>query len=43
MIDTAYRGRRAATIENGQLRVTVLREGGHIAEIFDKEAGVARP
>ncbi len=35
-----YRGRRAATIENGALRVTVLQEGGHIAEIFDKAAGV---
>jgi hypothetical protein len=38
--DTRYRGRRAVTIENGDLRVTVLREGGHIAEIFDKAAGV---
>lgn len=37
---TEYRGRRAATIENGQLRVTVLAEGGHIAEIFDKASGV---
>src|SRR5688572_27864600 len=35
-----YRGRRAATIENADLRVTVLEEGGHIAEIFDKAAGV---
>jgi hypothetical protein len=35
-----YRGRRAATIENANLRVTVLEEGGHIAEIFDKVAGV---
>jgi hypothetical protein len=35
-----YRGRRAATIENSHLRVTVLHEGGHIAEIFDKERGV---
>ena len=40
MSDVTYRGRRAATIENGDLRVTVLREGGHIAEIFDKAAGV---
>jgi hypothetical protein len=37
---TLYRGRHAATIENASLRVTVLREGGHIAEIFDKAAGV---
>ena len=35
-----YRGRRAATIENERVRVTVLAEGGHIAEIFDKDAGV---
>ena len=35
MPDT-YRGRRAATIENGELRVTVLEGGGHVAEIFDK-------
>ena len=35
-----YRGRRAATIENASLRVTVLEEGGHIAEIFDKGTGV---
>ena len=37
---TTYRGRRAATVENQQLRVTVLAEGGHIAEVFDKAAGV---
>lgn len=35
-----YRGRRAVTIENQALRVTVLVEGGHIAELFDKRAGV---
>jgi hypothetical protein len=35
-----YNGRRATQIENGSLRVTVLHEGGHIAEIFDKETGV---
>ena len=40
MTATEYRGRRAATIENADLRVTVLQEGGHIAEIFDKAAGV---
>jgi hypothetical protein len=37
---TTYHGRRAAAIENGHLRVTVLEEGGHIAEILDKETGV---
>jgi hypothetical protein len=30
-----YRGRRAAVVENDDLRVTVLEEGGHIAEFFD--------
>jgi hypothetical protein len=35
-----YRGRRAAVVENDALRVTALEEGGHIAEIFDKRAGV---
>ena len=37
---TSYRGRRAATIDNGTLRVTVLEEGGHIAEIRDLASGV---
>jgi hypothetical protein len=37
---TIYRGRRAAAIENQHLRVTVLQEGGHIAEILDKETGI---
>lgn len=37
---TTFRGRRAAAIENRDLRVTVLEEGGHIAEVFDKHAGV---
>ena len=40
MTATKYRGRRAASIENAHLRVTVLQEGGHVAEIFDKAAGV---
>ena len=40
MSDTTYRGRRAVGIQNSDLRVTVTREGGHIAEIFDKAAGV---
>ncbi len=35
-----YRGRRAAAIENDDVRVTVLEEGGHIAEILDKRSGV---
>ena len=37
---TSHRGRRAATIENPALRVTILEEGGHIAEIADKATGV---
>ena len=40
MPESNYRGRRAAQIENEHLRVTVTREGGHIAEIFDKQTGV---
>jgi hypothetical protein len=35
-----YRNRRAVTIQNSRLRVTVLQEGGHIAEIHHKAAGV---
>jgi hypothetical protein len=35
-----YRGRRAAILENSAVRVTVLEEGGHIAEIFDKHTGI---
>lgn len=37
---TRYRGRRAVSIENKALRLTVLVEGGHIAEILDKRSGV---
>src|SRR5215210_4648612 len=35
-----FRGRRASTIENRHLRVTVLEGGGHIAEVLDKDSGV---
>jgi hypothetical protein len=35
-----FRGRSAVSIENGAIRVTVLREGGHIAEILHKASGV---
>lgn len=38
---TVFRGRRAATIENNEVRVTVLEGGGHIAEVFHKESGVS--
>jgi hypothetical protein len=37
---TTFQGRRAAQIENEQVRVTVLAEGGHIAEILDKRTGI---
>jgi hypothetical protein len=35
-----HRGRRAVSIENDRLRVTLLVEGGHVAEILDKRSGV---
>jgi hypothetical protein len=35
-----YRGRRARSIENETIRVTVLCEGGHIAEILHKPTGI---
>src|SRR4051794_26018374 len=37
---STFRGRRAATIANDALRVTVLEEGGHIAEIYDLRSGI---
>jgi len=40
-LDHIHHGRRAATIENDDVRVTVLIEGGHIAEVFDKATGVS--
>ena len=40
MPETTYRSRRAWTIENAHLRVTVLVEGGHVAEITGKGSGV---
>ena len=39
-VNQTYRGRRAATLENEGIRVTVLAEGGHIAEVLDKQTGV---
>src|SRR5438093_648808 len=38
--DSFRGGRRAHSIETPDLRVTVLVEGGHIAEILDKRSGV---
>jgi len=40
MPDIRYRGRRATSIENELVRLTVLHEGGHIAEFLDKQSGV---
>ncbi|MEO7145144.1 MAG: DUF4432 family protein [Bryobacteraceae bacterium] len=40
MPEVRYRHRRAFQIENPQVRVTVMAEGGHIAELFHKDAGV---
>lgn len=37
---TLFRGRRAAAIENPELRLTVLEGGGHIAEVLHKQSGV---
>jgi hypothetical protein len=39
-VSVLYRGRRAAILQNDTLRLTVLAEGGHIAEIFDRRAAV---
>ena len=40
MTKTTFKGRRAVCFENDTLRLTVLDEGGHIAEVFDKRASV---
>jgi hypothetical protein len=40
MRSSKFESRRAATIENEFLRVTVLVEGGHIAEVLDKATGI---
>src|SRR6266571_6699006 len=37
---TTYRNRRAVQIENETLRLTVLVEGGHIAELLHKATGI---
>ena len=39
MTETTYRNRRAFQIENELVRVTVLCEGGHIAELLHKPSG----
>jgi hypothetical protein len=40
MPEAKYNGRRAFSIENNNLHVTVLPGGGHIAGILDKRSGV---
>lgn len=37
---TVFHGRRAFSIENRHIRLTVLAEGGHVAEICEKSCGV---
>ncbi len=41
MSESAFHNRRAVSIENKDVRVTVLVEGGHVAEICDKATGVS--
>jgi hypothetical protein len=41
LTNAIFKGRRAVHLENDSLRVTVLEEGGHIAEVHDKRAGVS--
>src|SRR5579871_2847997 len=41
MTAISFLGRQATRLENEILRVTVLHHGGHIAEVFDKRAGVS--
>jgi hypothetical protein len=41
MPKTIFKGREAVTIENEDLRVTVLVEGGHIAEVLEKRSGIS--
>jgi len=40
MAEIQYCNRRAVAIEDDAIRVTVLVEGGHVAEILDKKTGV---
>ncbi len=41
MTGITFKGRQAVQLENEFLRVTVLQEGGHIAEVFDKRASIS--
>lgn len=40
MTETKYRNRRAAELETSGLRLTMLVEGGHVAQILHKQSGV---
>lgn len=40
MAETTFHNRRAVSIENDRMRLTVLVEGGHIAELLDKATNV---
>lgn len=40
MPETTYRGRRAHQVASGDIRLTMLVEGGHIAEVCDLSSGV---
>lgn len=40
MADIKFRNRQAVQVETGKIRVTVLEEGGHIAEILHKPSGI---
>jgi hypothetical protein len=40
MSETTYRNRRAVRLENDTVRVTVMVEGGHIAEILHKPSSI---
>jgi hypothetical protein len=41
LTNVIFKGPRAARLENDFLPVTVLEEGGHIAGVLDKRAGVS--
>ena len=43
MSGTNWRGRRAVAVESDDLRVTVLVEGGHIAEVLDMTGRIVIP
>jgi hypothetical protein len=38
--NTTFNNRRAVSVENDRIRVTVTQEGGHVAEMLDKQSGV---